>query len=103
MVLIHIYVFPTGGVCTCNDCFMFDPESRKCFTCGDYPYFSNNGTCGTDVRQTQRTAFFYSFFLSATGAANFYIESYGLGEKRQIINFIVKSLLIILTIKTILV
>jgi hypothetical protein len=66
--------------CECNDCFMLDPGSGKCFNCSDYFYNVVNDSCATDFRQDQRRAFVLSFFLSSTGAANFYIESYGLGK-----------------------
>ena len=69
-----------GGECECNKCLMLHPDSRKCFTCVDYPYNITSDSCGTDVRQDQRRAFVLSLFLSSTGAANFYIESYGLGK-----------------------
>ncbi len=59
---------------------MYDPGQGICFNCSDYLYFDVNGTCGVDNRQDQRRAFFLSLFFSSTGAANFYIKSYGLGE-----------------------
>lgn len=71
-----------GGVCECNACFMVDPGSSTCFTCSDFMYDPASGSCGTDFRQDQRRAFVLSFFLSSTGAANFYIESYGLGKNK---------------------
>lgn len=75
------------GVCECNDCFMNDPETSTCFNCSDYFYNMANGSCGTDFRQDQRMAFVLSFFLSSTGAANFYIESYGLGKYTMCLHF----------------
>jgi len=59
---------------------MYDTGLRKCFNCSDFLYFASNQTCGMDNRQDQRRAFFLSLFFSSTGAANFYIRSYGLGE-----------------------
>eukprot|EP00731_Ephydatia_muelleri_P001333 Em0001g1333a len=51
----------------CSDhkckCWMYDVATRTC----------------TDLRKEQRTAFLLSFFLSITGAANFYIQRYDLG------------------------
>lgn len=59
---------------------MVDPETSTCFNCSDYFYNTMNNTCGTDFRQDQKRAFVLSLFLSSTGAANFYIESFGLGK-----------------------
>ena len=69
-----------GGACECRQCFFRDSDSGKCTTCEDYPYISSSRMCGSDNRQKQSTAILLSLFLSSTGAANFYIESYGLGK-----------------------
>lgn len=56
---------------------MTDDSTGRCRVCSDYPFL--NDECGTDNRQSQLTAFLLSFFLSSTGAANFYIGRNDLG------------------------
>lgn len=65
--------------CVCNECFMMDSETGRCRLCSDYTYSEVLQTCGNDNRQSQLTAFLLSFFLSGTGAANFYIGQMSLG------------------------
>ena len=79
-VRVHVILNTADEKCECNDCFMVDPKNGTCFFCSDYLYNTTSRTCGTDFRQDQRRAFVLSLFLSSTGAANFYIQSYGLGE-----------------------
>lgn len=68
-----------NGNCVCNDCFFMDNSDGLCYTCIDYPYNSTTRMCGSDSRQNQLTALLLSLFLSAFGAANFYIEQTALG------------------------
>lgn len=79
VIQLKVMFFLVDGMCECNECFMLHPDTQRCFMCEDYPYNLTTTSCGEDVRQDQRRAFFLSFFLSATGAANFYIKVYGLG------------------------
>lgn len=73
----QVYLPP--GQCVCNDCFMINDSTGGCRLCSDYSYRSNRSECGTDNRPSQLTAFLLSLFLSATGAANFYIGRNDLG------------------------
>ena len=47
--------------------------------CHGYNPFDDPEVC-VDYRKSQKTALLLSVFLSATGAANFYIRQYVLGE-----------------------
>ena len=69
-----------GGVCYCNDCF--DTGSYgTCVDaeCKDWHYNQEYLECD-DNRPRQLTAFLLSFFISLTGAANFYIGRNDLGS-----------------------
>ena len=59
---------------------MLDGQSGRCTLCPDYPASRIDGRCGNDNRPSQLTAFLLSFFLSGTGAANFYIGQDSLGQ-----------------------
>ena len=69
-----------NGSCVCNSCFYLGNSDGLCYTCSDYPYNSSTQMCGSDSRQNQLTALLLSVFLSAFGAANFYIEQTALGN-----------------------
>ena len=73
-------LFNVLGQCVCNMCFMRNSSSGRCRTCMEYPYSRNQSLCGFDSRPKQLTAFLLSFFLSSTGAANFYIGQNSLGN-----------------------
>lgn len=60
---------------------MINDSTGQCRVCSDYSYRSNRSECGTDNRQSQKTAFLLSLFLASTGAANFYIGRNDLGDK----------------------
>ena len=64
---------------------MMDSETGRCRLCSDYTYSEVLQTCGNDNRQSQLTAFLLSFFLSGTGAANFYIGQMSLGQLVQLL------------------
>ena len=57
-----------------------DNSDGLCYTCIDYPYNLTTQMCGSDSRQNQLTALLLSIFLSAFGAANFYIGQTALGR-----------------------
>ena len=59
---------------------MRDGETGRCRLCDDYRYSQGQRICGNDNRPSQLTAFLLSFFLSGTGAANFYIGQTSLGQ-----------------------
>ena len=68
-----------GGLCLCNDCFE-EASNGTCIEveCEDWRYDQQQLECDDD-RPKQLTAFLLSFFLSSTGAANFYIGRDDLG------------------------
>ena len=67
------------GVCLCRDCFERGLDGT-CLevSCEDWRYSTQDFDCQDD-RPSQLTAFLLSFFLSSTGAANFYIGRDDLG------------------------
>lgn len=75
---ISFVVFHSGE-CVCTDCFMINDTTGRCRICSDYAYSNISRACGVDHRPSQLTAFLLSFFLSSTGAANFYIGRSSLG------------------------
>ena len=64
--------------CVCSDCFYAANSYKSCAYQRCWEYDKTAQTCN-DLRKDQRTAFLLSVFLSALGAANFYIEQYVMG------------------------
>ena len=78
----------TAGECSCSSCFMRNGTSNTCYVqppCTDYN--TQTSSC-VDTRQSQLTAFLLSFFLSWTGAANFYINQLGLAIPQLLIGIL---------------
>lgn len=60
------------GLCECQRCFIRRNDICEVNTDACNTYSTVTGECSDD-RKSQRTALLLSFFLSAAGAANFYI------------------------------
>ena len=77
LILSH-HIVP-GGLCSCKECFerSFNGTCQE-VECEDWRYNQEQLAC-EDNRPKQLTAFLLSIFLSATGAANFYIGRDDLG------------------------
>ena len=90
-----ILVDCSAGVCDCSSCFMKNETSNTCYVqppCTNY----NTGTNSClDTRQSQLTAFLLSFFLSWTGAANFYINQLALAIPQLLIGILACCLSVI--------
>lgn len=69
------------GLCLCQECFvrLKDICQVNSKTCEEFDDL--NQQC-TDNRRSQKTALLLSAFLSATGAANFYIKQNTLGKSK---------------------
>ena len=68
------FVYCQAGRCICHECFILNSITNRCYTmppCTDYD--NTTGQC-IDRRKSQLTAFLLAFFLTWTGAANFYIN-----------------------------
>ena len=72
------YINCSDQKCVCSDCFYATNSYKSCAYQRCWEYDNTTQTCN-DLRKDQRTAFFLSLFLSALGAANFYIEQNALG------------------------
>lgn len=72
-----------NGQCICNSCFMLDATINQCYLPCGTSYDQNSFQC-TDNRRRQLTAFLLAFFLTWTGAANFYIARYDLAVPQLI-------------------
>eukprot|EP00731_Ephydatia_muelleri_P006792 Em0003g1040a len=69
------YINCSNQKCVCSDCFYATNSYKSCAYQSCWEYDKTTQTCN-DLRKDQRTAFLLSLFLSALGAANFYIEQY---------------------------
>lgn len=65
----------TDGRCLCSGCFMINATINSCYLPCGTTYNSDTFLC-LDSRKKQLTAFLLAFFLTWTGAANFYIARY---------------------------
>eukprot|EP00731_Ephydatia_muelleri_P006821 Em0003g1069a len=72
------YINCSNQKCVCSGCFYATISYKSCAYQSCWEYAKTTQTCN-DLRKDQRTAFLLSLFLSALGAANFYIERYDLG------------------------
>ena len=72
------YINCSNQKCVCSDCFYATNSYKSCAYQKCWEYDKTAQTCN-DLRKNQRTAFLLSVFLSALGAANFYIEQYVMG------------------------
>uniref|UniRef100_A0A1X7VU48 Uncharacterized protein n=1 Tax=Amphimedon queenslandica TaxID=400682 RepID=A0A1X7VU48_AMPQE len=81
-----------NGRCACTACFMLNTTTNRCYLdppCTAYdPNDQNSDNGCIDRRQKQLTAFLLSFFLTWTGAANFYIERYDFAVPQLIFGII---------------
>ena len=73
----------SGGQCLCRECFTLSNATCAVDSCLDYFYNQTIQEC-VDNRPSQLAAFLLSFFLSATGAANFHIDRDDLGELKLV-------------------
>ena len=73
------YINCSNQKCVCSDCFYAINSYKSCAYQRCWEYDKTTQTCN-DLRKDQKTAFLLSLFLSALGAANFYIERYDLGN-----------------------
>ena len=83
------YINCSDQKCVCSDCFYATNSYKSCAYQRCWKYDNITQTCN-DLRKDQRTAFLLSLFLSALGAANFYIERYDLGiwvQWKMLFNF----------------
>ena len=78
------YINCSDQKCVCSDCFYATNSYKSCAYQRCWEYDNITQTCN-DLRKDQRTAFFLSLFLSALGAANFYIEQNALGMLYNIV------------------
>lgn len=74
------YINCSDSKCVCRSCFYATNSYKSCTYQKCWMYDATTRAC-SDLRKDQMTAFFLSFFLSITGAANFYIERYDLGTR----------------------
>eukprot|EP00731_Ephydatia_muelleri_P006840 Em0003g1088a len=72
------YIKCSNQKCVCTDCFYATNSYKSCAYQRCWEYDKTTHTCN-DLRKDQRTAFLLSLFLSALGAANFYIEQNVIG------------------------
>ena len=72
------YINCSNQKCVCSDCFYATNSYKSCAYQRCWKYDKTTQTCN-DLRKDQRTAFLLSLFLSALGAANFYVEQYTMG------------------------
>lgn len=81
-----------NGRCSCSACFMTNTTANRCYLmppCTDYnPNDQDSDNGCIDKRQKQLTAFLLAFFLTWTGAANFYIERYDFAVPQLIFGII---------------
>lgn len=74
----------SSGQCLCRECFTFVNGTCAVDSCPDYFYNQPSQMC-VDDRPSQLAAFLLSFFLSATGAANFHIDRDDLAAAQLVI------------------
>ena len=77
----------------CSDCFVLYNNSCQINVCWNW---TDSGHC-VDDRRSQKTTVLLSAFLSSTGAANFYIGQYLLGEfdeNNEFMTLLVSSVII---------
>ena len=73
------YINCSDQKCVCSDCFYATNSYKSCAYQRCWEYDDITQTCN-DLRKDQRTAFLLSLFLSALGAANFYVQQYVMGR-----------------------
>ena len=72
-----------NGSCSCKDCFELGKDGL-CRVSKCYSYNNITRSCA-DERKSQLIAFLLSLFLSGVGAANFYINQYGLATAQVLL------------------
>ena len=68
----------SSGLCICLDCFVRSSDVCDVNRKACNKFLVDTGECSDD-RKSQKTTLLLSVFLSAVGAANFYIGKYVLG------------------------
>ena len=82
------FVDCVSGKCVCRSCFMLNSTGNVCFDQPPCTSFNTTTSQCTDTRRSQLTAFLLAFFLSWTGAANFYINQIPLAVPQLIIGIL---------------